>query len=145
MHVPVQINGLRRIPFQVDAGKPSKPGFAVLYCASSGAIGWLAPLTATNHEKLANLQETLYCGLSAVAGLHPLSFRATGLTSQHLLGSSKLYGRPPPLDSILDGHLLWSYASATRQEQRSLALTAGQSHTDVLAVLARLAQSVHFY
>jgi hypothetical protein len=141
----MQVTALRRTPFQVDAGKPSKSGFAVVYSASSGAVGWLAPLAAMNHEKLAALQETLYCGLPATAGLHPQSFRVTGLTGQHLLGSSKLYGKPPPRDSILDGHLLWAYAYAPRQEQKSLALTSGQSHTDVLGILARLAQSVTFY
>lgn len=129
----------------MDAGKPSKSGFAVLYGASSGSLGWLAPLAASNHEKLRQLQEGLFCGLPAVAGQHPQSFRVTGLTGQHLLGSSKLYGKPPPRDSILDGQLLWAYAQAPRQEQKALALANGQSYTDVLAILARLAQSVSFY
>jgi hypothetical protein len=135
----LQITSLHRGICLVDLQGKSAVGCGAVFCSSSGAIGWLMPLSNENHQVLTALTKKLYTGMEHVAGLNPLTFRAT---TREL---DPAYGAAPPVDGILDGELLQQFLSLPRTAQDRLALAAGHTMQSIVHILCSVTTSAAFF
>jgi hypothetical protein len=146
----MQISALRRCGCLVDEGEKAYQSgttggkqvkvHGVVFCSSSGAVGWIIPVPDDTHTKLANICAALHTSLEHVAGLNPHTFRAMTRELTHM------YGAPAPVDGILDFDLLHQFCMLPRSQQKEVAQQHGFSEKYAVKILCQLqASSAAFF
>lgn len=130
--------------YQAGASGRQPPAHGVVFCSSSGALGWIIPVSSSDktdnqHKVLAALCSKLHTSLEHVAGLNPRTFRAR--TSQQ----AHVYGNPAPLDGVLDFEILHQFCMLPRTEQKEVARKYGVNDKTVVRMLCQLQASAAFF
>ena len=142
----MQIASLRRgfcladtVDKSLVGAKAVKHRVGVVFCSSSGALGWLIPVSNDNYQVLGTLCSRLHTSLEHVGGLNPRTFRARERELTHM------YGTPAPLDGVLDFELLFQFCMLPRSQQKEVASKHGASVKAVVQLLCQLQASASFF
>ncbi|KAK9800221.1 hypothetical protein WJX73_000021 [Symbiochloris irregularis] len=118
---------------------------AALGGTSGGALVALAPVEDdASRTALQALQQALVKGQVHSCGLNPKAFRRRHQKVPSDLGGGSLVGIPWKEQNMLDGDLLWSYASLSCSRQLALAASAGSTRETLLGALHDLACALLF-
>lgn len=121
-------SGQALIPFEKTLDKGMRMRTGTLVGGVDGSLGVLIPLDEKMYRRLMLLQQLMCVGVYTPFGLSPTDYR-TAKTTRFRLDRKK---------GVLDGTLLWKYASLPLILQTELAAVMGSTSDIILENLSRL-------